>query len=82
MGFFNTFRGRLLLILLVLLVAILGVQYYVNLRTQQENEQLRELQTRALVAGIALGFNSLTSRSDSVSDLIDRPGQTYLDAET
>jgi signal transduction histidine kinase len=82
MGFFSTFRGRLLLILLFLLVATLGVQYYVNLRTQQENEQLRELQTRALVAGIAVGFNSLTSKEDRVGDLIDRPGQTFLDEDT
>ena len=82
MGFFNTFRGRLLLILLFLLVATLGVQYYVNLRTQQENERLRELQTRALVAGMAIGFNSLTSSEDRVADLIERQGQSFLDEET
>ena len=81
MGFFNTFRGRLLLILLFLLVATLGVQYYVNLRTQQENERLRELQTRALVAGMAIGFTSLTSE-EYVSDLFDRAGQNFLDGDT
>jgi signal transduction histidine kinase len=79
MRFFSTFRGKLLLILLLLLVATLSVQYYLNLKTQRENNELRQLQSQALVAGIAVGFNSLTSRDDRVSDLIDRPGQTFLD---
>ena len=42
--FFRTFRGRLLLILAFLLVATLGVQYYLNLRTQNENNNLRAMQ--------------------------------------
>ena len=61
MDFFNTFRGRLLVILLVLLIATLGVQFYLNLRTQNENEQLRELQEQTIVAGIALGVSGITS---------------------
>ena len=79
MGYFNTFRGRLLLILAIMLVATLGVQYYLNLLTQRQNSDLRDAQARALVAGIAVGTNSLTSNEDRVRDLVDRPGQTFLD---
>ncbi|MBC7900731.1 MAG: HAMP domain-containing protein [Saprospiraceae bacterium] len=79
MNFFNTFRGRLLLILAFMLVATLGVQYYLNLITQQENDDLRQLQAQALVAGIAVGSNSLTSNEDRVEDLVRRTDQTFLD---
>ncbi len=82
MRFFNTFRGRLLLILLLMLVATLGVQYYLNLLTQKENDVLREAQTQALVAGITLGFNSLTSNDLRVQDLVDQTDQTYFDSAT
>ncbi len=79
MNFFNTFRGRLLLILSFLLIATLGVQYYLNLLTQQENDELRDAQAKALVAGIKLGTNGITS-TEYMQDLIDREGQTYVDA--
>jgi signal transduction histidine kinase len=78
MDFFNTFRGRLLVILTLLLMATLGVQFYLNLRTQNENERLREMQEQTIVAGIALGFSSITS-SEYMQDLIDKPDQTFLD---
>src|SRR5688500_3068440 len=78
MNFFSTFRGRLLLILTFLLVATLGVQYYLNLLTHQENDELRDAQAKALVAGITLGSNGITS-SEYIRDLVDREGQTYLD---
>jgi signal transduction histidine kinase len=78
MNFFNTFRGRLLLILSFLLVATLGVQYYLNLLTQQENDELRDAQAKALVAGITLGSNGVTS-TEYMQDLINRAGQTYVD---
>ena len=81
MSFFNTFRGRLLLILVILLVATLGIQYYVNLLTQRQNIQRRDAQAQALVAGITLGSNGITS-SEYMQDLIDRAGQTYFDEET
>ncbi|MBK7803444.1 MAG: HAMP domain-containing protein [Chloracidobacterium sp.] len=81
MGFLNTFRGRLLLILALLLVATLGVQYYLNLRTQQDNSVLREAQEQSIVAGIALGFTSMTSRDFRVQDLISQPDQTFLDED-
>ncbi len=68
----------MLLILTFLLVATLGVQYYLNLLTQKENDDLRDAQAKALVAGITLGSNGITS-SDYIRDLRDREGQTYLD---
>ncbi len=82
MNFFNTFRGRLLLILALLLIATLAVQFYLNYLTQQENIELRDAQARALVAGIVLGTAGLTAREERVTDLIERPGQTYLDEVT
>src|SRR5688572_33345153 len=82
MRFFNTFRGRLLLILALLLVTTLGVQYYLNLMTQQENIDLREAQTQALVAGITLGFTSIPLKDLRVQDLVDEKDQTYFDAAT
>ncbi|HMQ03767.1 MAG TPA: HAMP domain-containing sensor histidine kinase [Pyrinomonadaceae bacterium] len=82
MNFFNTFRGRLLLILALLLIATIAVQFYLNYLTQQESIYLRDTQARALVAGIVLGTAGLTAREERVTDLIDRPGQTYLDEVT
>lgn len=81
MNFFNTFRGRLLLILSFLLIATLGVQYYLNLLTQQENNNLRDAQAQALVAGFALGSNGITS-SEYMQEIINREGQTYFDEDT
>lgn len=80
MSFFNTFRGRLLLILLFLLITTLGVQYYLNLLIEDQNRQLREMQNRAIFAGIALGINSLTS-SAYIQDLLAQPDQTFLDED-
>ncbi|HUR97308.1 MAG TPA: ATP-binding protein [Pyrinomonadaceae bacterium] len=80
MNFFKTFRGRLLLILAFLLIATLGVQYYLNLLTQRQNNQLRDAQAKALVAGITLGSNVITS-TEYMQDLIDREGQTYVDED-
>lgn len=81
MTFINTFRGRLLLILALLLVTTLGFQYYLNLLTQKENSELREAQAQALVAGITLGFTSIPL-SVRVQDLIDEKDQSYFDAAT
>ena len=78
MNFFNTFRGRLLLILAVLLIATLGIQFSLNYLSQQQNIRLRDAQAQALVDGTALGLNALTAKEDSLQDFIDRPGQTYL----
>lgn len=77
MNFFYTFRGRLLLILAFLLIATLGLQYYLNLKTQEENTKQRKRQERALVAGIALGFNGMQS-DDRLKDFVNREGQPYF----
>ena len=82
MKFINTFRGRLLLILAILLVATLGVQYYLNLLTQQENIDLREAQEQSFAAGISLGFTAMTSTELRVQDLFDQPGQSFMDARS
>lgn len=81
MNFFRTFRGRLLVILALLLIVTLGVQFYLNYRKQQENNALRELQENALVAGFALGVNSLTSEN-RLSDFVKSEGQTFFDERT
>jgi len=67
------------LILTVLLIATLSVQYYLNLRTQRESNALRAAQEQTIVAAIALGFTSMTSKEDRLQDLIDQPEQTFLD---
>ncbi|QYO65961.1 sensor histidine kinase [Leptolyngbya sp. 7M] len=79
MNFFNTFRGRLLIVFAWLLVATLGVQFYLNLRTQRENIERRERQEQALVAAFAVGVSGITSRDEYLEDLIAKPGQTFLD---
>ena len=81
MNFFSTFRGKLLIILAFLLIATLGVQFYLNYETQRENNELRERQEQVLVAGIALGFNSLTSEY-RLQDFVRREGQPFFDEET
>jgi signal transduction histidine kinase len=81
MNFLETFRGRLLIILALLLIATIGFQYYLNLRTQQESNQLRELQEQALVAGFALAFSSITSK-EYLEVLVQRPDQPFYDANT
>src|SRR5215203_4785643 len=78
MNFFNTFRARLLIILIILLITTLGFQYYLNLRTQEENNRLREMQEQALVAGSALGARGITS-TDYMSDLVKGDDQAFVD---
>jgi len=77
-NFFNTFRARLLLILIVLLIATLSVQYYLNLKSQEENNRQRAMQEQALVAGFALGTGGIT-KTDYLSDLVKREDQTFFD---
>ncbi|HEX8265191.1 MAG TPA: ATP-binding protein [Pyrinomonadaceae bacterium] len=61
MNFLNTFRGRLLLVFAVLLLATLGVQYYLNIQNERENGERRERVEKALVTGITLGIVSISS---------------------
>ncbi len=81
MSFLNTFRGRLLLILAFLLIATLSVQYYLNLSTQEENNEIRERQEQILVDGITLGFNSITSQ-EYLQDLVARGAGDIFDEKT
>jgi signal transduction histidine kinase len=60
--FLTSFRARLLLLLSVLLGLTLGVQYYVNVRTVQSNAHLIVEQEQAIMAGVALGVNSINSK--------------------
>lgn len=71
-----------MLILALLLIATLGAQYYLNLVTQQENDELRQIQEQAIAAGTALGFEAMTSQTDRLDDIISRPGQTFLDEQS
>ena len=57
----KSFRVRLLLLLAALLMLTLGVQYYVNLRAVRRNAQFIAEQQQAIMAGFALGVNSLSS---------------------
>ena len=57
----NSFRVRLLLLLAALLVLTVGVQYYVNLRSVRTNTHFIIEQQKAIMAGVALGVNSLSS---------------------
>src|SRR5688572_28411976 len=57
----NSFRVRLLLLLALLLVVTVSVQYYVNLRAVRSNTQFMLEQQQAIMAGVALGVNSLSS---------------------
>lgn len=58
----SSFRVRLLLVLAALLILTLGTQYLLNLRAARNNRSLREQQTQALIAGVALGVKSISSK--------------------
>src|SRR5262249_57698008 len=57
----NSFRVRLLFLLALVLVVTVSVQYYVNLRAVRTNTQFIVEQQQAVMAGVALGVNSLSS---------------------
>jgi signal transduction histidine kinase len=80
-NFLNTFRGRLLIILALLLIATLSVQFYLNILTERENTKLRAMQEQALVAGIALGANSMTS-GERLQEFVKRQGQSFFDEKS
>jgi signal transduction histidine kinase len=60
---FNSFRARLVLLLVVLLGLTLGVQYYVNLQSVKRNAHMLVEQEQAIMAGVALGVNSISSNN-------------------
>lgn len=73
---FASFRVRLLLVLAALLLATLGVQYYLNLRTARNNKKLREQQQQALWAAVALGFRGISIK-DPLVDIVPRNTPTF-----
>src|SRR4029434_10400856 len=77
---FNSFRARLVLLLVVLLGLTLGVQYYVNLQSATRNAHMLVEQEQAIMAGVALGVNSISSnkyldqmRTELREPLLDEP---------
>lgn len=71
MNFLNTFRGRLLLVFAVLLIATLAVQYYLNIQNELENNERRERVEKVLVTGMTLGIVSISS-SDRLIQLKEK----------
>jgi signal transduction histidine kinase len=66
----NSFRTRLLILLAALLVATLGVQYYVNYRMELRNATIVAEQEQALAVGVELAVESISSR-DRISELYE-----------
>ena len=58
---FYSFRARLLFLLAALLIATLGVQYYLDREAEQRFAQVLAEQEQALSAGFALAVKSLSS---------------------
>src|SRR5947209_16399839 len=58
---FYSFRTRLLLVMALLLVATLGVQFYLNRIEQHRRASMIAEQEQALTASIALANESITS---------------------
>ena len=71
----NSFRVRLLLLLAALLVLTLAAQYYVNLRTAQTNTRFMIEQREAILAGVSLGLNAISSNKylDQMQDEAKQP---------
>lgn len=71
----NSFRVRLLLLLAALLVLTLSVQYFVNQRSVKRNTEFIVQQQQAIVVGVALGVQSISSRKylDQMQDESPQP---------
>ena len=77
---FNSFRQRLLLVLASLLVATLGVQYYLNHREEQRVALTIARQEQALSASIALALESLPRRNEYLEDVDREHAERLRDA--
>src|SRR5262245_61795719 len=75
MGFFNTFRGRLSVILALLLFSKLALQFYLNFKTQNENDERHQVERQTLSDAFALGFTAFSSKEQYLSDLYSQPGR-------
>ena len=80
LSLFYSFRARLLVLLAVLLVATLGVQYYLNLRAEERFAQVLAEQEQALSAGFALAVQSLAS-TEYLADLQQQSKVPLLERE-
>ncbi|HLL73650.1 MAG TPA: ATP-binding protein [Pyrinomonadaceae bacterium] len=74
---FSSFRARLVLVLASLLVATLGVQYYLNHREEQRVALTIARQEQALAASIALALESLPRLTEYLED-VDREHSVRL----
>ncbi|MBA3805711.1 MAG: HAMP domain-containing protein [Acidobacteria bacterium] len=81
LNIFYSFRMRLLLVLALLLIVTLFVQYYLNLRAERNNSRIRERQEQALIAGVTLGVNSISS-TDRLIELRRRTSNPLLGEQT
>jgi len=77
----NSFRARLLLLLVFLLGLTLGVQYYVNLKSVERNLNLIGEQEEAVMAGVGLGVSSI-SRNKYLDEMRKDVQQPLLDEDT
>jgi len=59
--FLNSFRVRLLLLLAAILILTLSVQYLVSLRSARSSTRFVVEQQQAIMAGVTLGVNSISS---------------------
>jgi signal transduction histidine kinase len=75
--FINSFRVRLLLVLAALLIAMLGVQYYLNVLAERNNARVVAEQEQALAAGVEIGVKSI-STPDRLIELRDNANQPLL----
>jgi len=82
MKLFSTFRSRLAVVLIFMLILTIGAQYYLNVLTQRDNDKQRERQERAIVAGFAVGISSLTNPVLRIQDLVATDDQPLLDARS
>ncbi len=62
-NFFNSFRVRLLIVLALLLIATLGVQFFLNRQAEQRVARTIAEQEQALAASISLAVQSLSVRA-------------------
>ncbi len=81
MNIFSSFRIRLLLLLALMLIATLSVQYYLNMKTQEENIRNTEMREQALLAGFALGVNSIPGET-RLTDFIKADGKAFYTEQT
>jgi signal transduction histidine kinase len=77
----NSFRARLLLLLVFLLGLTLGVQYYVNLKSVERNIRLIAEQEEAITAGVGLGVSSI-SQDKYLDEMRNDIHQPLLDEHT